>query len=105
MEHTNGFSLAETLVTVLVVSCLSAMGGLIYIEYLESAKHSTLTQTVRNVETDVKLEVDHIFKAAPHPPPAWIPMRPSPGDSPAMNMFARWRKTTANFATPMTARQ
>ena len=105
MKHTNGFSLVETLVTVLVVSCLSAIGGLIYIEYLESAKHSTLTQTVRNVETDVKLEVDYIFKAAPHPPPAWIPERPSLGNSPAMNMFARWRKTTANFATPMTARQ
>ena len=71
MKHTNGFSLVETLVTVLVVSCLSAMGGLFYIEYLESAKHSTLTQTVRNVETEVKLEVDHIsFKAALHPPPA-----------------------------------
>ena len=62
MKHTNGFSLVETLVTVLVVSCLSAIGGLIYIEYLESAKHSTLTQTVRNVETEVKLEVDHILQ-------------------------------------------
>ena len=48
--------------TVLVVSCLSAIGGLIYIEYLEPAKHSTLTQTVRNVETEVKLEVDHILQ-------------------------------------------
>ena len=47
---------------VLVVSCLSAIGGLIYIEYLESAKHSTLTQTVRNVETEVKLEVDLILR-------------------------------------------
>ena len=48
--------------TVLVVSCLRAMGGLMYIEYLESAKHSTVTQTVRNVETEVKLEVDHILQ-------------------------------------------
>ena len=39
-----------TRTAVLVVSCLSAIGGLIYIEYLEFAKHSTLTQTVRNVE-------------------------------------------------------
>ena len=102
MKHTNGFSLVETHVTVLVVSCLSAIGGLIYIEYLESAKHSTLTQTVRNVETELKLEVD---QAAPHPPPAWIPEGPSQGKSPAMNMFAPWRKNTANFATPTTARQ
>ena len=62
MKQSKGFSLVETLVTILVVSCLSAIGGLIYIEYLESAKHSTLTQTVRNVETEVKLEVDHIFR-------------------------------------------
>ena len=62
MKHTNGFSLVETLVTVLVVSCLSAIGGLIYIEYLVSPRHSTLTQTVRNVETEVKLEVDHILQ-------------------------------------------
>ena len=61
MKHTNGFSLVETLVTVLVVSCLGALGGLIYIEYLESAKHSTQTQTVRNVEIEVKLDVDHIL--------------------------------------------
>ena len=54
--------MVETLVTVLVVSCLSDIGGLIYIEYLESAKHSTLMQTVRNVETEVKLEVDHILQ-------------------------------------------
>ena len=77
MKHTNGFSLVETLVTVLVVSCLSAIGGLIYIEYLESAKHSTLTQTARNVETDVKLEVDHIFKAAPTSRTAERPEIPS----------------------------
>lgn len=61
-KQTNGFSLVETLVAVLVVSWLSAIGGLIYIEYLESAKHSTLTQTVRNVETEVKLEVDLILR-------------------------------------------
>ena len=62
MKQTNGFSLVETLVTGRVVSCLSAIGGLIYIEYLEAAKHSTLTQTVKNVETEVKIEVDHILQ-------------------------------------------
>ena len=62
MKHTNDFSLVETFVTVLVFSCISAIGGLIYIEYLESAKRSTLTQTVRNVETEVKLEVNHILQ-------------------------------------------
>ena len=62
MKQTNGFSLVETLVAVLVVSCLSAIGGLIYIEYLEAAKHSTLTQTVKNVETEVKIDVDHILQ-------------------------------------------
>ena len=50
--------------TVLVVSCLSAIGRLIYIDYLESTKYSTLTQTVRNVETEVKLEVDHILQGS-----------------------------------------
>ena len=62
MKHTNGFSLVETHVTPLAVSCLSAIGGLIYIKYFESAKHSTLMQTVRNVETEVKLEVDDILQ-------------------------------------------
>ncbi len=64
MKHKNGFSLFESLVTVLVVSCLSAIGGLFYIEYLETAKHSTQTQTVRSVETEVKFEVDHILQGS-----------------------------------------
>ena len=62
MKHTNGFSLVETLVTVLMVSCLSAVGGLICIEYPVSARHSTLTQTVRNGDAEVKLEVNHILQ-------------------------------------------
>ena len=47
---------------VLVVSCLSAIVGLIYIGYVKSTKHLTLTQTVRNVETEVKLEVDLMLR-------------------------------------------
>ena len=51
-------------------SCLSAIGGLIHIEYLEPAKDSNLTQTVRNVETEVKPEVDHIVQGGTSPTPS-----------------------------------
>ena len=54
--------MVEILVAVLVISCLSAIGGFIYLDYLQSAKHSTLVQTVKNVEAEVEIEVNHILR-------------------------------------------
>ena len=105
MKQSKGFSLVETLVTILVVSCLSAIGGLIYIEYLESAKHSTLTQTVRNVETEVKLEVDHIFRGGTSSTPSVETGEAITGEITCDEYVRSLAQNTATFATLMMARR
>lgn len=53
--------MVEILVAFLVMASLSAIGGYIYLRYLETAKHATLVRTVTGVETEVKIEVSHIL--------------------------------------------
>ena len=62
MTKSTGFSLTEVMVALAIISVLTSVGGFIYISYLNSAKHSALVQTVKNVETEVKFEVDHILR-------------------------------------------
>ena len=53
--------MVEILVAFLVMTSLTAIGGYIYLRYLETAKHATLVRTVTGVETEVKIEVSHIL--------------------------------------------
>lgn len=52
--------MVEILVSVLVMSLLTAIGGYIYLGHLEAVRHETLVKKVKDVEFEVEVEINHI---------------------------------------------